>query len=62
MDMMAIDISEMKDVKIGDSVLIWGDEDAASLPIEIVAENANTIPYVLLCQITSRVHYQYVNQ
>ena len=62
MDMLAIDISEFKNVKIGDSVLIWGNESEAQLQIENVASNAFTIPYVLLCQITSRVKYQYVNQ
>jgi len=60
MDMMAIDISNVKETKIGDSVLIWGENDKGKLPLEYVANNANSIPYVLLCQITSRVHYHYV--
>ena len=61
MDMLAIDISEIKGISIGDSVLIWGQECKSKLLIETVANNAFTIPYVLLCQITSRVKYQYVN-
>ena len=60
MDMMAIDISRIKNVSIGDSTLIWGSDGNDELPIEIVASHAQTIPYVLLCQITSRVHYKYV--
>lgn len=60
MDMMAIDISTIKNVSIGDSALIWGFDGNDNLPIEIVASHAQTIPYVLLCQITSRVHYKYV--
>jgi alanine racemase len=60
MDMMAIDISRIKNVNIGDSALIWGPDGNDELPIEIVASHAQTIPYVLLCQITSRVHYKYV--
>ncbi len=60
MDMIAIDITEVKNITVGDSVLIWGEEDTMHLPIETIAENANTIPYVLLCQLTSRVHYKYV--
>ena len=60
MDMMAIDISTIPHVKVGDSVNVWGIDDNSSLPIEIVARHAQTIPYVLLCQITSRVHYHYV--
>lgn len=62
MDMMAIDVSDIQDSEVGDSVLVWGEDENSDLPLEIVADNANTIPYVLLCQITSRVHYQYVNQ
>ncbi len=63
MDMMAIDISDIEivdNITIGDSVLIWGINANGNLPLETVASNAKTIPYVLLCQITSRVHYQYV--
>ena len=60
MDMMAVDISNIKDTKIGDKVLIWGENNKGKLPLEIVAGNANSIPYVLLCQITARVHYHYV--
>ena len=60
MDMMAVNISQIKDAKIGDSVLIWGKNDNGHLPLESVASLANSIAYVLLCQITSRVHYHYV--
>lgn len=60
MDMMAVDISMIKNVQCGDAVLIWGDDGKDKLPVEIVAENAKTIAYVLLCQITSRVHFNYV--
>lgn len=60
MDMMAIDVSDIKGVAIGDSALIWGEDESGKLPLETVALNASTIPYVLLCQITSRVDYNYV--
>ena len=62
MDMMAIDITEIENVNFGDSVLIWGEDSCGNLPIETVATNASTIPYVLLCQITYRVKYQYTNE
>lgn len=61
MDMLAIDITDLGNVNVGDSVLIWGNESGAQLQLETVASNAFTIPYVLLCQITSRVKYQYVD-
>lgn len=60
MDMLVIDISAIDNIAVGDSVLIWGNAKNSQLPIETVAAHAHTIPYVLLCQITSRVHYQYV--
>lgn len=60
MDMMAVDISLIKETEIGDTVIIWGENDQGQLCLENVAENANSISYVLLCQITSRVHYHYV--
>jgi alanine racemase len=59
MDMIAIDISHIRGVKLGDAVLIWGDDAKSQLPLETLASHAQTIPYVLLCQITSRVHYRY---
>ncbi|MFK8012552.1 MAG: alanine racemase [Marinicellaceae bacterium] len=62
MDMLAIDISHIQTIQIGDSVLVWGEDMNQQLPLETVATNAFTIPYVLLCQITSRVKYQYTNE
>ena len=59
MDMIAIDISHIKGVTPGDAVLIWGNGTKSQLPLETLASHAQTIPYVLLCQITSRVHYRY---
>ena len=60
MDMMTIDITQIKGCKIGDPVLIWGENENGHLPLETVANHANSLAYVLLCQITSRVHYHYV--
>lgn len=60
MDMMAIDITGINNVNIGDSVLIWGESINGNLPVETVASHANIIAYVLLCQITPRVKCQYV--
>ncbi len=61
MDMIAVDVSDIAKVSLGDAVLIWGEQEGVSLPVEMLASYANTIPYVLLCQITSRVHYQYAD-
>lgn len=51
MDMIAIDISEIPKCDIGERVILWG----RNLPIERVAQCANTIPYELFCRLTERV-------
>ena len=56
MDMIAIDLSECTDFVIGDEVILWGDE---RLPVEQVAEQAGTIAYELVCQLTDRVVREY---
>jgi len=35
--------------------VLWGRE----LPVEVIAEHAQTIPYTLLCGVTSRVKMQW---
>lgn len=57
MDMVCVDLSEHKTAKINDSVLLWGE----GLPVEEIAESADTIAYELLCNITRRVKFEYSN-
>lgn len=45
MDMLAVDLRNVPDAKVGDPVILWGD----GLPVEEIAECAGTIPYELLC-------------
>lgn len=52
MDMLAVDLRSDPGAKVGDSVVLWGD----GLPVEIVAEQSETIGYELLTRITQRVH------
>jgi len=56
MDMICIDLQDCQNVKIGDEVMLWGDEQ---LSVEQVAKQANTIPYELMCQISERVTREY---
>ncbi len=51
MDMMTIDLRNQRDARIGDRVVLWGD----NLPIEEVAQHAGTIPYELLCGVHKRL-------
>ena len=54
MDMLTVDLTELKDVKIGDRAILWGKD----LPIHSVAKCAGTIPYQLLCNL-NRVPVKY---
>ncbi|MDX3773137.1 alanine racemase [Chromatiaceae bacterium AAb-1] len=56
MDMLTVDIG-VADINVGDQVILWGGD----LPVEEIAEQINTIPYELLCNITSRVQFSYIN-
>jgi alanine racemase len=50
MDLTAVDLGPEATDKVGDPVLLWGDE----LPVEEVARNAGTISYQLVCGISNR--------
>ncbi|MER2493164.1 alanine racemase [Catenovulum sediminis] len=58
MDMITVDLGQDCQDKVGDAVTLWGE----NLPIELVAENSDTIAYELVCQITQRVEKHYINQ
>jgi len=51
MDMIAVDVSALAPVHVGDRVTLWG----AGLPVEEIARHAGTIPYELLCGVSQRV-------
>ncbi len=51
MDMLAVDLSTLPEAKIGDTATLWGE----GLPVETIAQYAETIPYTVLCGITPRV-------
>jgi alanine racemase len=55
MDMLGVDLSNVKDAQIGSRVVLWGE----GLPIEEVARAAGTISYELMCSITARVPVGY---
>ncbi len=55
MDMTTVDIGD-DEIPHGAQVILWGE----NLPVEEIAERVQTIPYELLCNITSRVQFRYV--
>jgi alanine racemase len=54
MDMLAVDVSALSDVRMGTPVVLWG----AGLPVEEVARHAGTIAYELLCSVSQRVPFE----
>ncbi|MDR2710581.1 MAG: alanine racemase, partial [Burkholderiales bacterium] len=53
MDMLTVDITDIPEARIGSPVQLWGED----LPVEEVARWSGTIPYQLLCGVTSRVRF-----
>ncbi|HPF25961.1 MAG TPA: alanine racemase [Steroidobacteraceae bacterium] len=51
MDMVAVDVSNVPGVAVGDKAILWG----ADLPVEEIAEFGGTIAYELLCGVRQRV-------
>jgi alanine racemase len=52
MDMVAIDVTDVPAVTVGEEVVLWG----PGVPVEDVARAAGTIPYELICGVSQRVH------
>jgi alanine racemase len=55
MDMIAVDVTDLPPVQVGDTAQIWGPE----LPVEQQAAAAGTIAYELLCSVRQRVPRSY---
>ena len=56
MDMITIDVTDVKHVELGDKVELWGE----NLAIETVAAHLDTINYELLTRVSARVPKQYI--
>ena len=57
MDNFMVDVTDIPDVKIGDEVTIWDNED---ITIEEIAKDYNTINYEVLCGISQRIPRKYI--
>lgn len=54
MDLLAIDVTSISEVEVGDKVELWGE----NLPVDMVATACGTIGYQLLCAVSSRVQFR----
>jgi alanine racemase len=59
MDQVIVDVSELPDVKPGDTVTLIGQQGAQGIPITEFASWANQIPWEILVSITKRVERVY---
>ena len=55
MDMTMVDVTSIKDIKVGDTVYLFGGENKNCITVDEIAERIGTIPYELLCGISQRV-------
>jgi len=55
MDQTMIDVGHIKNVKIGDEVVLIGKQGNERIRVERLARLAGTIPYEIVCSITDRV-------
>lgn len=53
MDTITVDLATQPDAKPGDKATLWGKH----LPVEEIADYADTIPYTLVCGVTQRVRF-----
>ncbi len=56
MDMLTVDLTDVPVAAVGDKVTLWG----GHLPIEEIAARAETIPYELMCGLSQRVQFRYL--
>jgi alanine racemase len=60
MDQAMIDIGGIKNVKIGDEVVLFGTQGKERISVEEIARLAGTIPYEIVCLVSPRVPRVYL--
>lgn len=55
MDQLMVDVTNLKNVKVGDEVTLLGKDGENAIPAEEIAELTNTINYEVICQFQKRV-------
>lgn len=62
MDQCFVDVSHIHGTSIGDEVVLYGSQGQETISIESIAQQINTIPYEVICNISKRVPRIYVNR
>ena len=55
MDQIMIDVTDIEDVRVGDEVVLFGKQGENDIPVEDIAEVANSFNYETVCRISRRV-------
>jgi alanine racemase len=55
MDMTMIEVSQVPNIKIGDEVVLFGEQQGECIPVHEVAEKIQTISHEVMCGISKRV-------
>jgi len=61
MDQCMIDVTSVNNINIGDEVIIFGDGKNSTITADTLAETVGTISYEILCLISKRVPYVFLN-
>ena len=59
MDNFMVDVTDIQDIKVGDEVIIWDNEN---IKLEEIADKCDTINYEILCGISDRIPRKYINE
>jgi alanine racemase len=60
MDLTLIDVTDVKDVGLGDEVVIFGEQNGEEITAEEVAGLMNSISYEVTCRVSRRVPRVYI--
>ncbi|MEF9952146.1 MAG: alanine racemase, partial [Clostridium sp.] len=60
MDQCMVDVSECKDIKVSDEVIIMGQTHNINMNAEVIAGRLDTISYEVLCMVSKRVPRVYI--
>jgi alanine racemase len=55
MDLTMIDVTDAPEANVGDEVVLFGEQDGASIPVEELAAWSETLAYEVMCTIGKRV-------
>ncbi|HLE86048.1 MAG TPA: alanine racemase [Candidatus Brocadiaceae bacterium] len=62
MDQCFVDVTNIKDVSVGDEAVLYGSQGQETVSIESIAKQLNTIPYEVTCSISKRVPRIHINR